>query len=174
MFLLVKRTGWCERAMFFCWKKIKVTRRKKVFSLSFAELTNPLVPVPSFSGVVDKVAFLLRLISPLVLWTTPLCLPEKTLSTIPPPSLSPSQSSSFLRVLVWSHCFFSVLFFFFFYCPPYSLFTENWLRGYHFTENNLSSPVIPPILNKINIFLCLFAYSAYCLSRIQYCGPLPY
>lgn len=75
-----------------------------------------------------------------------------------------------------SSCLVSLFlfFFFFFYFPPYSLFTENWLRGYHFTENNLSSPVIPPILNKINIFLCLFAYSAYCLSRIQYCGPLPY
>ena len=102
-------------------------------------------------------------------------------TTLPSCEDSINDSSSFTQSLSIffiskSSCLVSLssFFFFFFNFPPYSLFTENWLRGYHFTENNLSSPVIPPILNKINIFLCLFTSSAYCLGRIQYCRPLPY
>ena len=85
----------------FAERKSKLPEERKSFNFPSLNSQIHLYLSPPLSpGVVDKVAFLLRLISSLALWTTSLCLPEKTLSMIPPPSLSPSQSSSFLRVLV--------------------------------------------------------------------------
>lgn len=117
-------------------------RRKEYFHLPSVALTAHLYLYHSFSHVLEKVIFFLRLIPPPVLWNIPL-LPSQT-ETLPmiPQSSFPQSLSFFLLVIELLVCSSTSIF----SLPSYSLFNENWLLGHYSTENDHSK-----LTSNINI-----------------------